>query len=186
MHRPERIGDIDLRHGGKLLGKFGVIFLLAGIKAKVLQQQELARLQRSRLGLGVLADDVLGEDDFHAQQLRQTLGHRSEREALFPRALRLAKVRAGDHGGAVVEQIADGRQRGHDALVARDLAGRFVLRDIEVAAQEHFFSGKRDVLDGHFVVVHLASSCFVISHRRVIWYSDIQICPSMFCWRSAS
>lgn len=43
VHRAERIGDIDLRHGGKLLGKFGVIFLLAGIKTQVLQQQELAR-----------------------------------------------------------------------------------------------------------------------------------------------
>ena len=30
-------------------------------------------------------------------------------------------------------------------------------------------------LDGLFVVVHLASSWFVISHRRVIWYSKIQI-----------
>ena len=158
VHRAERIGDIELRHGGKLPGEFGIVFLLAGIKAQVLQQQELARLQRGRLGLGVLADNILGKDDFHAQQLRQALGHRSEREALFPRALRLAEVRAGDHGSAVVKQIADGRQRGHDALIARDLAGRFVLRDIEVAAQEHLFSGKRDVPDGHFVVVHLASS----------------------------
>ena len=58
VHRAERIGDIDLRHGGELPGKFGVIFLLTGVKAQVLQQQELARLQCSRLGLGVLADDV--------------------------------------------------------------------------------------------------------------------------------
>ena len=175
MHRAERIGDIKLSHACEFFCKFGVVFLLAGIETQVLQQQKLTRLQRGRLGLGILADDIPGEEHVHAQQLRQALGHRCKREALLPRALRLAEVRAGDHGSAVVEQVADRRQRGHDALVARDLAGCLVLRNIEVTAQQHFFAGKRDVPDGHFVVVHLASSWFVISHRRVIWCSKIQI-----------
>ena len=175
MHRAERIGDIKLSHARELFCEFGVIFLLAGIKTQILQQQKLTRLQRGRLGLGVLTDDILGKEHVHTKQLCQALGHRREREAFLPRALRLAEVRAGNHSSAVIEQVADRRQCGHNALVARDLTGRLVLRDIEVAAQEHFFSGKRDVLDGLFVVVHLASSWFVISHGCVIWYSKIQI-----------
>jgi hypothetical protein len=41
----------------------------------------------------------------------------------------------------MVEDVLDGRQRGDDALVVGDRAGRFVLRDIEVDADERAFAG---------------------------------------------
>ena len=90
MHGAEGVGHIQLRHGGKLPGKLRVVLLLPGVKAQILQQHDLAALQGRRLGLGVLAHDVLGEDDLLAQQLAQTLRHRAEGQAVLPLALGLA------------------------------------------------------------------------------------------------
>ena len=75
MHGAEGVGHIDVGHGGELLGELGVVLLLALVEAEVLKQQQLARLESGGLGLGVLADDVLREDDVHAQKPGQPLGH---------------------------------------------------------------------------------------------------------------
>ena len=76
MHGTEGVGHIQIRHVGQLPGQLRVVLGLAGLKAGVLQQQDLSRLQGGRLGLGVGAHYVMGEDHFPAQQLAEALRHR--------------------------------------------------------------------------------------------------------------
>ena len=53
-----------------------------------------------------------------------------------------------DHGGAVVERVLDGGQRGDDALRIGDGAGDLVLGDVEIHAHEDAFAGDVEVADG--------------------------------------
>jgi hypothetical protein len=65
-------------------------------------------------------------------------------------------VRAGDHRRALVQQVLNGGQGGADAFVVRDdAAAVFCHGDIKVAAQQHFFPGNVQVLDGLLVVIHI-------------------------------
>ena len=148
-------------------------------EAEVLQQHDLAGLQRGGLGLGVLADGVGSEDHVLAQQLAQTLGDGSQGQLLegllpllagdvglvlalldllFHVALKgghgLAEVGAGNDGGAVVEQVLDGGEGGDDTLVAGDLAGLLVLGNVEIAAEQDLLAFDVYIVDGLFVVVH--------------------------------
>ena len=158
MHGAEGVGHVQLRHSGQLLGKAGIVLLLAGIEAQVLQQQDLAAFQSGGLGLGVLAHDILGEDDLAAQQLTETLRHRGKAQLFLPLALGLAQMGTGDHRRALVQQVPDGGQRRHDALVTGDLAGGLVLGYVEIAAQQDLLARYIHVHDGFLVVVHIRVS----------------------------
>ncbi len=188
VHGAESVGDIDLSHVGQGLGEVGIVLGLALVEAQILEQQDLAGLQRSGLGLGVGADGVLGKDNVHAEQLTEVGGNRSERQlrvGLFPGVLGalglvgntllvqllqigikggvgLAQVGAGDDGGTLVEQVLDGRQRGDNALVARDGAGLLVLGNVEIAAEKNFLTLYVGIVNGLFAVVHLDYSSLII------------------------
>ena len=69
VHRAERVGHIQLRHGGERLGKRGIILRFARLEAGIFKQHDLAALERRSLGSRVLTDDVVGEDDGLAQEL---------------------------------------------------------------------------------------------------------------------
>ena len=69
MHRAERVGHIQLCHGGEGLGKRGIILRFARLEAGIFKQHDLAALERRSLGSRVLTDDVVGEDDGLAQEL---------------------------------------------------------------------------------------------------------------------
>ena len=180
VHGAEGVGHIQFRHVGHGLGQSGVILGLALFKAGVLQQQDLAGLQRGSLGLGILAHHVVGKDDLLTQQLAQPLGHGSQGQllqgllpVLFLDGSRilallhlllhiglkgghgLAQMRAGDDGSAVIQQIADGGQGGDDTLVTGDLAGLLVLGDVEIAAQQDLLAGHVHVTDSFLVVIHV-------------------------------
>ena len=173
----EGVGHKQLRHVGQLLRQLGVVLGLALFKTGVLQQHDLAGLQRGGLGLGVGAHGVGGKDDLTAQQLAQTLGNGGQGQLLqgllpvltghvglallgllLDEGLKggggLAQVRAGDDGSALIQQIADGGQGGHDALIAGDGAGLLVLGHVEVAAQQNLLAGHIHVHDGLLVVIH--------------------------------
>ena len=165
MHGAEGVGHIDLGHGGELLGELGVVLLLALVEAQVLKQHYLAGLQSGGLGLGVLADDVFGHDDVHAQQLAQALGDGLEAQVGLPLSLGLAQVGAGYDGGAILKQVLDGGQGGDDALVAGDLARLLVLRHVEVAAEQHLLAVGIEVVYGLLVVVHAS---FLLFHLAII------------------
>ena len=154
VDRAEGVGHIDLRHRGHFLGQLGVVLGLARLKAGVLQQHDLPGLEGGGLGLGVGADHVPGHDHRLAQQLAEADGHRLQGQLGLHLALGLAQVGAGDHSGALVQQVLNGGQSGADALIVGDGSGGLVLGDIEVAAQKHLLAGDVDVLDRLFVVVH--------------------------------
>lgn len=164
VHRAERVGNVHIRHGSELLGELGIVLLLAGIKAGVLKQQDLARLERGGLRLGVGADGILGELDRLAEQLGKADGNALERQVglgvgvLFG----LAEVGADDQRGAVVQQVLDRGQSGADALVVGDLVGRLVQRHIEVHAQQHFLAGKAHVADALLFVIHILDLLIIV------------------------
>ena len=62
-------------------------------------------------------------------------------------------MRAQNYRGVVIEQIADRGQRGVDAGFIRDVA-LGIQRDVEIAANQHFFAGNLDVFNGHFIEIH--------------------------------
>ena len=84
VHRAESVGDIDLGHVGKSLCKVCAVFLLTDIKAQVLKQHYLARLQRCGLGLGVIADDIVCKNDLLTEKLGKALGNGSKRQLRLP------------------------------------------------------------------------------------------------------
>ena len=179
VHRAERVGDVQLRHRGKGLGKLGVVLGLTRFKTGVFKQHDLAALERRGLGLGVLTDDIVREDDILAQKLGQALGDGRKRqlvEGLFPLLLgqrrgvlalfgllfhplvivrlRLTQMGAGNDCRALLQQIPDGGQRGHDALIAGDGAGLLILRHIEIAAQQDLLALDINVADGFLPIIH--------------------------------
>ena len=157
----------------------GIVLGLALFKAGVFQQQDLTGLQGRSLSLGILTHNVAGEDNFLSQQLCQTGGYGSQGQLLLLLApgslgefcgiltlfcllfdpfvkirLGLSQVRAGNHRRALIQQIPNGGQSGHDALVTGDGTGLFVLRDIEIAAEKDLLALHVDVADGLFLVIH--------------------------------
>ena len=150
----EGIGDKDVRHVGKGLGECRVVLFLADVKAEILEKHDLTGLQRGGLGLGILTDDVGGKNDFLSEQLGKAFGNRGQSQLGLPLALGFAEVRAGNDGGAVIKQIANGRDGGNNALVAGDLAGLLVLGNVKVAAEQDLLPFDVDIVNGLFVVVH--------------------------------
>jgi len=114
-----------------------------------------AGLQGGGFGGGIGADHVGGHDDLAAQQLAQALGHGSQAELGIGSLLGFAQVGAGDDRRPILQQILDGGQRRHDALVAGDGAGLFVLGDVEVAAEQDLFAPYLHIPDRLFMGIHL-------------------------------
>ena len=100
--------------------------------------------------LRVGADDVLGQLDLEAQLLGQALGDGREGVVHVELALRAAQMRAQNDGGAVVQQIFDGRQSRVDAGFIGDVLIS-VQRHVKVAADENLLALDVDVLDGFLV-----------------------------------
>ena len=154
VHCAEGVGHIELCHVCQGFGKVCVVLFFADVKTQIFQQHDLAGLQRGGFSLGVFADDVLGKDDFAAQQLAQTLCHGCQGQLFLPFALGLAQVGAGDHSGVVIQQVLDGGQRCTDALIVSDGAGFLILGDVEITAEQDLFAGYINVGYSFFVVVH--------------------------------
>ena len=168
VHGAESVGDVDLSHGGQLLGERRVVLLLFGMEADVLQQHGLAGLDLGGQLLGVRANDVLGQLHLKAQLLGKALGHGREGILHVELALGTAQMRAEDDGGAMLEQVFDRRKRGVDARFVGDVLV-LVQGHVEVAANQYFLAGNVDVLDRLFVEAHGdLSSLYNIQGYRLI------------------
>ena len=62
---------------------------------------------------------------------------------------------AGDDRRPTLQQIPDGGQGRHNALVAGDGAGGLILWDVEVTAQQDLLPRHVYIHDGLFIVVHI-------------------------------
>ena len=179
VHGAKGVGYINLCQRGQSLGKIRVIFRLALFKAGVFQQQNLTGLQSGGLFLRVLAHYIVSKQDFLPQKLSQPRRHRGQRQlfqgllpcffgqlgrgfALFRLflhplvivRLRLTQMGAGNDCRALLQQIPDGGQRGHDAFIAGDGAGLLILRHIEIAAQQDLLALDINVADGFLPIIH--------------------------------
>ena len=153
MRRAKGVVDENIGQRGQLLAQLGVVLRLALFKAGVLEQHDLAVLERGGLRLRVLTGDVLGHDDRLAEQLAQAVGDDLKAQLGLVLALGLAHVGAENDLRVVVDEIANGRQRGDDSLVAGDLA---VLGwNVKVAAAEHALAADIDLFYGFLIVVHV-------------------------------
>ena len=155
----ERVVDKDIRHVGKRLGQRGIVLGLALLKTHVLEQDRLARLNLSGELLRILADNVLRQLDFLAEQLAQALCNRRERILHVNLALRTAEVRAKDNCCIVIQQVFDRFERSADALVVGDVAV-LILRHIEVAAGNNLLPRYVDIFNALLVVLHKISLSF--------------------------
>ena len=146
MRHAERVVDVEIGALGQLGGEGFVVALLPGVEAEVLEQHDAALWRARHDGSCLGAHAVACEDDGAAQQLAETRGHGPEAELRPDHALRTPEMRGQYYaGGAGVERVLDGRQRGPDARVVADDAP--VQRDVEVDADEHTPSAKLEVAD---------------------------------------
>ncbi len=139
MGRPEGVENKKVGKRGQLPGEVRVVFFLLNAEAEVFHQHHLAGLEGGAFGLGVGAQHVLGHGDGDTQQLFQVIPGGEEGELLLPLAVGTAHVGQEDDSGAVVQQVADGGQRGYDPGVVVNDTGGLVVGNVEIAAQEDLF-----------------------------------------------
>ena len=122
-----------------------VVLLLLGVEPEILEQQQLAALQRLGLRACRVADAVRRERHRPRQQRAQALGHRRERELGVGPALGAAEVRGEHDGGAAIEGQPQRGDHRTQAGVVGD--GAPLEGGVEVRADEHAFARQRQVLD---------------------------------------
>jgi hypothetical protein len=132
----EGVVHIHVGQGCQLGGEAGIVLLLLGEEAHVLQQHHIALSHRGHLGLGVGADAAVGLHHGLAQQLAEAGGHGGEAHALIHLALGPAEVGGQDHLGALGGEVVDRGQGSADAGVVGDGAG-VIERYVEVDPHQH-------------------------------------------------
>ena len=120
VRRAERVVDVEIAAVGELTGEARVVLRLAGIEARVLEHR----------------DPVVWEE------LAEPLPHRFDRVRLRPAQMgadpNLARV--------LLQQQLQGRQRGPDAGVVRDLP--VLERHVQIRPDEHGLPCDLGLLDG--------------------------------------
>ena len=130
----EAVADEYVAQRGVFFGKRRVVFLFAFVEAAVFQHDDVA----SGNGRGFV-EVVFDERHVFAEQVAKVGGDGGEAEGFVVFAFgRTAEVRHDHHGTAVVEDVADGRQRCLDAGVAGDFA--VFERDVEIQPHQDAFA----------------------------------------------
>jgi hypothetical protein len=130
----ERVVDVGVGERGEAARELGIVCLLPGMEAEVLEQEDLARGEALRGLLGLRPDAVVHETDRRLQELGEPYGNRGERELGLALALRLAQMRGADHAGAARDREPYRRQRLDDARVVGHATLR--ERDVEIDAEK--------------------------------------------------
>ena len=146
MRRPERVVDVDVGEAGERLGELGIVGLLPGVEAQVLEEQQVARAQLVDGVLDARAERVAGHPHRAAKELAEPIGDRLEPKRVVDLAVRTPEVAGQDHDRALLEEVDQGRQAGPDPGVIGDPP--VVERDVEVGAQEDALAADVDVADG--------------------------------------
>ena len=134
MDDAEAVTDENVAQRSVFFGKRRVVFLFAFVKAAVFQHDDVA----SSNGRGFVKV-VFDERHVFAEQVAKVGGDGREAEGFVVFAFgRTAEVRHDHHGAAVVEDVADGRQRCLDAGVAGDFA--VFERHVEVKTHQDAFA----------------------------------------------
>ncbi len=146
MRGGEGVVDVEIAERGELAGEGGVVFLLGGVEAQILEQRDLARRQPGDDRLGRRAAAILGEGDRAADRGRERVPHHLQRHAGHDLAVGPAEMGQHHDLGALVEQLL---QRRGAALDARRVAHLAVLdRDVEVRAHQDAPAGDIEIVEG--------------------------------------
>ena len=145
MRYREGVVDENVAELGQRGDESRIVLLLAGIKARVLQADDVAVLHRRHRVLGGLSDAVVDEFDRPLDDVRHLGCHRLERIFLIA-SLRAAEMRQQYDFGALVGDLGE---RVRHALDAGGVADNAVLdRNVEVDAYQHAFSLYVDMVEG--------------------------------------
>ena len=146
MGRAEGVVDINVGVFGQRLCKLRVVLRLSGVKAHVLEQDDIAILHLGHHVTDVGSDAVGGHLDRFAKILGEAGGHRGQAELRLRAAFRPAEVGGQDQATAVVDDVADGR---HGCLDAGIVGDHVVLieRYVEINPAEDALALKVDVPD---------------------------------------
>ena len=109
MGGAEGVVDVHVRQAREPLGEAGIVVLLPGVEAEVLEHDDLTRARPGDQTLHRLADAVGRELDRDAERTAQVVGDGTERQLRRRPALRAAQVRGDDRQAAVLEDVADRR-----------------------------------------------------------------------------
>ncbi len=159
MRRGKGVVHIDIRelcHGS---GHAGIVLLLLGVVAGVLQHQQVAARHSLDRLLGRHADAVLGKAHPLSQHLAQRDGNRCQRHLRDAPALGAVEVAADDDPGTLLDEFADRRRQSLEARQIADLA--VANRHVEVGAQQDVLAGDIDIVEGtegHWVSLRRAKS----------------------------
>ena len=151
MGRAEGVIDIhitELRQAGsegfhllRIRLQFRTVFqlhlaLFLDVEAEVLEQNDIAGLGLGASGFDFGPNAIIEKLHRLAEQLRECISHGLEGKFLNAFTIGTAEMAHQHHGRALLQRVADGRQRSFDALGVGDRAGDFVLRDVEIHANE--------------------------------------------------
>ena len=156
--RTESIVHIEGGIAEQGLGELGVVLLFLLVETDVVEQHHVTILQGLAGGGGGFTDGFGDEGNGLAQVAGEALGGSGQGElGLVAGSFGAAQVGAENEAGAVLEQVLDGGQSGHDAGIVGNLA---ILHGyVEVNAHEHFLAGD----------IQVAYSEFSHSYYCIVW-----------------
>ncbi len=147
----ECVVDIAVGELGERLGEIGIVGLLAGVEAQVLEQHQSSRRELGDGARGDGTDAVGAERHAGAEQLGEPRRHGPQRVLGLGFALGPAEVRGHEHARTRSQQALERRQRCAHTRVVGDRA--VAQRDVEIGAHEYALSphasGDQRVETGH-------------------------------------
>ena len=145
----EGVVDVHVRIARQGLRELGIVGLLLGVEAQVLEHDHLPRLEARERVDRAAPERVAGDRHLHPQQLAEPLRRRAQAVGVVDLAAGAAEVAGEDDDRALVAQVADRGHRRPDAGVVGDLPVR--KRHVEVHAHEDALAGGVQVADRELV-----------------------------------
>ena len=179
MRGAESVIDIhvaELREAGaKGFYFFGIGFEFAAVfqfhfafffdvEAQIFEQDDIAGNGFRARGFDFRADAVIEKLHGLAEQFRERIGDGLKRKLLDAFAIGTSQMAHEDDRSAFVQSIFNRRQRGFDAFGIGDRAGDFVLRHVEIHADEGAFAFQFDIFNKQFS--HKIKSAFGLPRKQ--------------------
>jgi hypothetical protein len=142
--------DIDVSEPSERLGKAGVIPLLLGMKAQVLQQEDATLFEPSYCFFDLGANTVGCHLHMRNEQLAQTLSHWGQPQLIDHLTIRTPQMGAKDHPRLIIDEVLDGGEHCPNSGIIGNCA-IFVKGNIEVNPDQNPFTPDINVSDGFLV-----------------------------------
>ena len=165
MRSAERVVDVNIAEFGqagaerlhffRISFQLGAVFqlylaFLLDVVAEVFEQNHIAGFGLGAGGFHFRADAVVEKLHRTTEQFLERFGHGLEREFFDALAIRTPEMAHQDYGRTLVERVADGGQRGFNALGVGDCTGDFVLRDVEIHANQGTLALQIEIFNEQF------------------------------------